>query len=79
AQARREYEQVLEAAPNHPAALFNLAIVLAEFLDERPRARELFVRFLEVAPSGGAPRETAQRYLTEIPAPAAAPRAASRD
>jgi tetratricopeptide (TPR) repeat protein len=79
AQARREYEQVLEAAPNHAAALFNLAVVLAEFLDERPRARELFVRFLAVAPSGGTFRETAERYLVEIPAPAAPPpRAGSR-
>jgi tetratricopeptide (TPR) repeat protein len=71
--ARREYERVLEAAPNHPGALFNLGVLMAEFLDQRPRARELFVRFLEVAPSGtfGSYREVAQRYVTEIPAPAA--------
>lgn len=77
AQARREYERVLEAAPNHPAALFDLAVLLADFLDERPRARELFVRFLEVAPSGVAQREVAQRYVTEIPAPAPAAAPAS--
>ncbi|UJR78384.1 tetratricopeptide repeat protein [Sandaracinus amylolyticus] len=78
AQARREYERVLESAPNHAGATFNLAVLLADFLDERPRARELFVRFLEIAPSGGEYRATAQRYVDEIPAPAPAapPRAA---
>ena len=69
--ARREYDRVLEAAPNHPAALFNLAVLLAEFLDERPRARELFDHFLRVAPSDVPQREIAERYLREIPAPAA--------
>jgi tetratricopeptide (TPR) repeat protein len=68
--ARREYEEVLEASPDHPGALFNLAVLLADFLDQRPRARELFVRFLEAAPAGTY-RDTAQRYVNEIPAPAA--------
>jgi tetratricopeptide (TPR) repeat protein len=75
--ARREYERVLEDSPNHPGALFNLAVLFADFLDRRPRARELFVRFLEVAPAGGTYRATAQRYVSEIPAPATPrPRAA---
>ncbi|MBZ0116958.1 MAG: tetratricopeptide repeat protein, partial [Sandaracinaceae bacterium] len=72
-EARREYERVLEQNPNHPAALFNLGVLLAEFLEQRPQARELFERFLRVAPSG-THQQAAQRYLQEIPAPAA-PRA----
>ncbi len=68
-QAKRELDRVLQAAPNHPAALFNLAVLRAEFLDQRPQSRELFQRFLEVAPSDAPQREMAERYLREIPAP----------
>jgi tetratricopeptide (TPR) repeat protein len=67
-QARRAYEQVLDESPNHPAALFNLAVLRAEFLNQRPQSRELFERFLRVAPSDAPQREMAQRYLQEIPA-----------
>lgn len=64
--AEREYQAVLERAPSHPAALFNLAILRAEFLDRRADAVELFRRFLEVAPSGLAERSVAERYLREL-------------
>jgi len=67
-QARRAYERVLDDAPNHPAALFNLAVLKAEFLNQRPQSRELFERFLRVAPSDVPQREMAERYLQEIPA-----------
>jgi tetratricopeptide (TPR) repeat protein len=67
-QARREYDRVLETTPNHPAALFNLAVLMAEFLDQRPQSREYFERFLRVAPSDSPQREMAERYLQEIPA-----------
>jgi hypothetical protein len=59
---------VLEAAPNHAAALFNLGVLKAEFLDQRPQSRALFQRFLTVAPSDVPQREVAERYLREIPA-----------
>ncbi len=58
--ARREYEAVLEAQPNHAAAIFNLGVLLAEFLDDRPGALERFRRYLELAPSGAPERETAE-------------------
>lgn len=69
-QARRQYEQVLEEASEHPAALFNLAILMADFLDERAEAREFFTRFLAVAAPESPFREVAQRYLSEGAAPA---------
>jgi len=71
--AKKEYEQVLEAVPNHPAANLNLAILYAEFLDQRPESRQYFARFLEVATDNDPRRELAERYLREIPAPAPAP------
>ena len=72
-QAEREYNRVLEAHPGDVDALFDLGVLEAEFLDRRSRARERFVRFLELAPRDHEKREDAQRYLTEIPAPAPPP------
>jgi tetratricopeptide (TPR) repeat protein len=72
-QALREYNRVLEAQPGNVDALFDLGVLEAEFLDRRPRARERFVRFLELAPRDHEKREDAQRYLEEIPAPAPRP------
>ncbi len=65
-QAKREYERVLKAAPNHLAALFNLAVLRAEFLDQRPRALELFRRFVELAPRNHEKRAMAEQYIEEI-------------
>ena len=42
---------------------------MAEFLDQRPQSRELFERFLRVAPSSGRHREMAEQYLRDIPDP----------
>jgi tetratricopeptide (TPR) repeat protein len=50
--AKREYEAALERAPSHAAALYDYAILRAEFLDQRPQSIELFQRFLAVAPGG---------------------------
>jgi tetratricopeptide (TPR) repeat protein len=71
AEAASEYETVLSQSPNNAAALFDLAILRAEFLDRRADARELFERFLAVAGEGDA-RNTAERYLREMPESAAA-------
>ena len=69
--ARREYERVLRDNPDHPDAVFNLGVLRAEFVDERTRSRENFEHFLRVAPRRHPGRETAERYLREIPAPGA--------
>ena len=58
---------------DHAAALFNMGVLLAEFLDQRPQARDLFERFLRVAPSSGEHREMAEQYLRDIPGPDAPP------
>jgi tetratricopeptide (TPR) repeat protein len=76
AAARKQYERVLEDEPNHAAALFDLAVLRAEFLDERPQARPLFERFVAVAPEGEA-LQTAREYLKRLP-PATEPSARPR-
>ncbi len=70
--ARRAYERVLRDHPEHPDALFNLGVLRAEFLDQRPQSREQFQEFLRVAPRRHPSRERAEQYLQEIPAPRAA-------
>ncbi len=71
-QAKREFDRVLRAQPDHPDALFDLGILEAEFLDQRPRARQTFERFLATAPRRHPGRERAEQYLQEIPAPGGA-------
>jgi len=73
AAAQREYEAALERAPSHAGALFDLAVLRAEFLDQRPQSIELFQRFLTVAPGGLPERGIAERYIRELTAEANAP------
>jgi tetratricopeptide (TPR) repeat protein len=65
AQAAQQYERVLAQSPHHGAALFDLALLRAEFMNDPPRARALFERFVAVAPDGPA-RKAAQRYLEQL-------------
>jgi tetratricopeptide (TPR) repeat protein len=72
--ARQEYQRVIDADPNHADALFGLAILRAEFLDERPQSRADFERFLQAAPRSHPKRELAEQYVRELsdtPAPSA--------
>lgn len=71
--AARAYRAVLDANPEHPDAVFNFAVLRAEFLDERSEARGDFERFLRIAPSSHPRREAAEEYLRLIPAPAPEP------
>lgn len=64
--ARREYEHVLEAMPSHAAALYDMGVLLAEFLDERAEARGFFQRYLAAAPGSAPERATAERYVRDI-------------
>lgn len=68
-QAKRQFDQVLRDHPEHPDALFDLGVLQAEFLNERPRARQTFERYLSSAPRRHPGRERAEQYLVEIPAP----------
>jgi tetratricopeptide (TPR) repeat protein len=71
-EAEKEYEKALAESPNHPAALFNLALLRADFLNRRNEARELFERYLDVSASDDAQRKVAERYLSDIAAATAA-------
>ena len=64
-EAKRHYDRVLREDPTHADALFDLGVLQAEFLDQRPRARTTFQRYLEVAPQRHSGRERAQQYLQE--------------
>ncbi|MET0343451.1 MAG: tetratricopeptide repeat protein [Polyangiales bacterium] len=64
--ARREYERVLAAHPDHPAALFDLGVLLAESLDERKQAIAPFERYLASTPASAPHRARAERYLEDL-------------
>jgi tetratricopeptide (TPR) repeat protein len=68
--AEVEYQKALAASPNHAAALFDLAILRAEFQNRRSDAVPLFKRYLEVSADDDPSRKVAERYLTEIAAQA---------
>ena len=75
--AKREYSKVLQVEKEHLGALFNMAVLEADFLDKRPKARTRFLRFMKLAPRNHPKREDAQRYIEEIPAPKGSPGGAS--
>lgn len=63
-EARALLEKVLEKDPHHASALFNLGVLLADFLKRPEPAQALFKRFLSDAPSDHAMRGEAERYLS---------------
>jgi tetratricopeptide (TPR) repeat protein len=65
-EAEAAYEKALALAPNHAAALFNLAVLRAEFLNQRPQALPLFERYLELSMDDAPEREAATRYVAEL-------------
>jgi tetratricopeptide (TPR) repeat protein len=64
-QAAAEYERVLSRSPHHGPALFDLALLRAEWLDQKQEARALFERYLQVAGEGPS-RSAAERYLEQL-------------
>lgn len=69
--AEAEYQKVLTAAPHHAAALFNLAILRAEFQQRRADAVPLFEHYLDVSANDDPERKLAERYVREIRAESA--------
>lgn len=65
-EARATYEKVLDAHPSQLAALYNLAVLLADFMDQRKAALPLFERYLSTAPNSDSHRASAERYLQDI-------------
>ena len=69
-------QDVLARTPNHPAALYDLGLLRADFLEQRSEARVLFERYLDVA-GDGKEREVAEGYLRDLSDGAAAKPAAA--
>lgn len=66
--------QVLERAPEHWAAMFNLALLYSDFLARPDAARPLYRELTTATPPDHPARELSRRWLEEHPeAPAAAP------
>jgi cytochrome c-type biogenesis protein CcmH/NrfG len=65
-EARELYERVLSVEPTHLAALYDLAVLQADFLEQRSEAAPLFEKFLSLAPASDSHRASAQRYLEDI-------------
>jgi tetratricopeptide (TPR) repeat protein len=65
-EARATYEKVLDAHPSQLAALYDLAVLLADFMDQRKAALPLFERYLTTAPNSDSHRASAERYVQDI-------------
>jgi len=65
-EARATYEKVLEAHPSHLPAIYDLAVLLADFMDQGKDALPLFERYLAGAPKTDSHRESAERYVQDI-------------
>jgi tetratricopeptide (TPR) repeat protein len=80
-EARAILEKVIDRDPHNVAALFNMGVLLADFLKRPADAKPYFQRFLDDAPTGHASRPEAERYVSQAnnasPAPTAAPPAAT--
>lgn len=50
--AAKEFEQVLDLRPQDPDALYNLGLIYAEHLPDRPKATKYFTRYLLLESSG---------------------------
>jgi tetratricopeptide (TPR) repeat protein len=65
-EAKQLYEGVLEGHPGHLAALFDLGVVEADFLDQKKQAIGRFEKFLELAPNNDTHRAAAERYVQDL-------------
>jgi tetratricopeptide (TPR) repeat protein len=65
-EAKALYEKVLEENPAHLAALYDLGVVQADFLDQKKQALAHFEKFLELAPRSDAHRGSAERYVQDL-------------
>jgi len=64
--AKKQYQRVLDEDASHGGALFNLAILKADFLDDRKGALPLLEQFIEQSPEGLPQRKLAQQYVEDI-------------
>jgi len=79
-EAKKLLEKVLDKDAKHASALFNLAILTADFLKKPDQAKSFFERFLDVAPKNHPSRPEAEKRVASAPkaaptpAPAPAPK-----
>ena len=71
-EARTLLEKVVDRDPHNVSALFNLGVLLADFLKRPADARAFFKRFLDDAPSSHPSRADAERYVSQANSAAAA-------
>lgn len=64
-QAKQLLEKVLERDPNDVRALFNMGVLLFEFMKRPDEAKTYFDRFLSEAPSDHPQRAEADRYMSQ--------------
>ncbi|HEX6706435.1 MAG TPA: tetratricopeptide repeat protein [Albitalea sp.] len=63
AKAREAYEKAIALDPNYPAAQLNLGILHDLYLNDGPRALELYGRYLALSPSGDA---TVTKWIADL-------------
>jgi tetratricopeptide (TPR) repeat protein len=71
--ARALLEKVLAADPHNTSALFNLGVLVADFMKKPAEGAPLFKRFLADAPSDDPLRPEAEKYVSAATANAPAP------
>src|SRR5204863_9307220 len=64
-EARTTLEKVLDRDPHNVAALFNMGVLVNDFLKKPAEAKPYFQRFLDDAPSGHPSRIDAERYAKQ--------------
>jgi cytochrome c-type biogenesis protein CcmH/NrfG len=72
-EAEKLLKSLLDRKPHHVAAQLNLAVLYADFLNERDRAKPLFEAFLDDAPKNEPGRAVAEKWLADNKAASAAP------
>jgi len=74
-EAKSLLDKVLDKDAKHASALFNMGVLLTDFMKKPDQGRPLFERFLDVAPKNHPSRADAEKRLAMAPksAPAAPP------
>ncbi len=67
--AKATWLRVLKTAPKQPDALFNLAVLSADFTKDENGARDYLARYLQVAPAEHPKRKDAEIRVKELGAP----------
>jgi len=64
--AKESFEKALAVAPQFPSARMNLALLLAEDLNDEHRALQLFYEVVQITSEGSPQQATAKQYIDQI-------------